>query len=807
MTLFKDLRYAARTLRRNPGFSSVVIVTLALGIGINSAFFTLLDIAFRPLPVRDPETIVDVTLRRRVAFAEYKHLREHNRSFADLVASESLELHVQDSEPQAIRAEFVSDNFFSVLETAALSGRTFAQDENKQPGQYPLAVLSYSAWQKRFGGAEFVLGHTVRLNNQAFQVIGVMPNQFVGFGVSGSGPTEVYLPLMMRGSVAPEKVDWFGNTSSAPAQLRMFGRLNRGVTTSGARSEISLLFSQMDRHANPEALVRPLGITGTKPEATETYLIRGVAMIPFGIVLLISCANIANLALARGTARRKEIGVRMSLGASRHRIIRQLMTESLLLAIIGGAAGLLLAWWSLKALLLAELIPSSPDLPLETIAAHLSPNMRVLGFTALLTLGTTLFFGLVPALRATGENLTAALKDEASFLGQRIARSRLRNALVIGQLALCLMLLIATGLLVRGMTHLRQSNPVMRDSHLAVAKFNPHSVGYSQKRAQDLRDQFVNQLKTTAAIRSVSLTRRLPFEKPDRTFVTIENSKETRDVYSNSIGTDYFDTLGTPLVRGTVFTSDQLQANASIAIVSESTAKALWPGQEPLGQKLRVDDEPTLFQVVGIAQDVTNFHTGETYPLFLFLPLTAERQGRGAHILLRSDVKAQNVLSKVTSAATALDSTLVVNAQTLTSLAANTDEVASARAAMGLASGLGLLALALAAVGLYGVMSYTISQRTPEFGIRMALGAQSRDIGRLVSKQGFRLLGPGLLIGVLGGIAVSRLLSALLFGLSPLDPISYIGVSAFLTVVAALAIYVPARRATKIDPIVALRYE
>jgi putative ABC transport system permease protein len=694
-----------------------------------------------------------------------------------------------------------------VLETNAFSGRTLFADENKTPGRDPVIVLSHSAWQKRFGGAETVIGQTLRLNNTNFQIVGVMPNQFVGFGISGQGPTDVWLPLMMRGTVGKENADWFGTTAASPTRLRMYGRLKPGITTDGARAEINLLFRQLSPDVNPEALVRPLGITGTKPEAGESWVIRGVAMIPFGIVLLISCANIANLALARGAARRKEIGVRMSLGATRRRVVKQLMTESLILAVLGGFVGLLFAWWSLKALLLAEIIPSSPDLPLETIAVYLSPNLRVLGFTGLLSLGTTLVFGLVPALRATNENLSTALKDETSVPGHHVGRSTLRNSLVVGQLALCLMLLIATGLLVRGMTHLRKSNPIMQDPYLAVAEFNPELAGYTDQRALELRSQLVQRLKTTTRIKSVSLASRLPFEKPDRTLITTEGGNAQSSGSYNSVSSDYFETLGIPLIRGTVFTRDQLRAKTPVVVITESTAKTLWPNQDPLGQKMRIAEDESSLQVIGIAPDVTNFQSGQTYPLYLFLPLTEERQSRGTHILLRSDSHAQDILKSVRNAATALDSTLIVKAQTLVGIASDMDEIASASAAIGLAAGLASLALALSAVGLYGVMSYTVSKRTHEVGIRIALGAQRRDILGLIARQGFRLVGFGIVLGIAGGIVVSRVLSALLFGLSPLDPMSYISVSLFLMSVAALAMYIPARRATRIDPIVALRYE
>ncbi len=809
--LWQDLRYALRMLHKSPGFAAVVVLTLALGIGVNTAIFTLCDLSFRPLPVKDPASVVQLrrgSERTRFSFPDYVYYRDQAQTFSGLIAFIDERLVLAEpggtAEPRRIEGTFVSDNFFSVLGGNTAFGRTFTPEENSAPGRGPVVVLGYAFWQGHFGSDPEVLGKTLWLNGQSFQVIGVTARDFVGLGWGLNIP-DVWLPLMMRADSSAGATQWLNARSVA--SLFLFGRLKPGRTLAEARSEMTLLFSQLSRaypEIDPKESVRVFPANLTGQGTAEALAGSGIVLVASGMVLLIACANLANLLLARGAARQKEIGLRLCLGANRWRVIRQLLTESLLLAGLGGVAGLTLAWWSLKAT-----VPLWPE-GRALIALNLDPDVRVFIYAFVLSLLTAIAFGLAPALRSTSGGLTATLKDQGASFGRSITRSRLRSGLVIAQVSLGLVLLIAAGLLLRGLGRLANIDPGFETQKVVVADLKLEAARYNEARAQQFYQDFAVRLRAMPGVQSVSRVSRFPLNGTLTTTITMagETTAERRSlrVGFNEVTPDYFDTVGLPIVRGRKFTEEEMRAGAAVAVITESTALQLWPNQDPVGKLLQTKPDAAFSQVIGVARDAQISRLGEIDPLFIYLPFDA-RSNIDLGVLVRTSRDAKEMAPLVRVAARALDPTLFLQTSSMEERTASSELVRSARGASVISAGLGLLALLLAALGLYGVIAYSVAQRTHEIGIRMALGASRRNVVWLVLGQGMRLVGIGIALGVAGGTALSRALSAWLFGLSPFDPIAYATVSLFLVVVALVACYIPARRATKVDPLVALHYE
>jgi predicted permease len=828
-TLLQDLRYGARMLLKAPGFTVVAAMTLALGIGVNTAIFTLFDIYLRPLPVKDPDTVVTLdwgtSERRWFSYPDYTHLRDNAQVFSGLIARshEHILLSGRDESEEArrVRAELVSDNFFSTLGIGAILGRTFMPEESRAAGKQPVVVLSNQFWQSHFAGDPKVIGQTLRFNGVPLTVIGVMARGFTGIG-TGPETCDVWLPLMMRPEVRPQwgaNVDFFASRDTR--LLMVNGRLKPGRTMEEARAEMKLLsgqlasaYPQLNPNKNPqEKIVRVSQAARLPDDARGFWSVMGVALGATGLVLLLACSNIANLLLARAATRGREIGVRLCLGASRGRVIRQMMTESLLLAGIGGGAGLLLARWGAD-VMVAAVISRIGDDHIASAALDLNPDARILAFTLLLSLVSAVAFGLAPALRTTRLDLVATIKDEGAALGHLIGRSRLRNGLVITQVAVCLTLLMTAGLLLRGLIRAVTTDPGFETMNVLSLELNLGESGYTLARAEQFKHDLSARLAAMPGVKSVT-----PHGDQNYATVIVAASGDTEgrrydDAPYSKASHNYFETAGLRIVRGRGFTEEETRAGAAVAVVSESTARNLWPGADPLGKEFRMEFranssrsgavESSTVQVIGVARDVHSLRRiGEIPPIKFFTPLTEGLSDPG---LVRTVGDARKIKPLVMTAIRELDPSLIADIETREETIAMSDRVVAANVVSLLATVLALLALFLATIGIYGVMSYVVGQRTREIGIRMALGARSRDVMKLVIRQGMGLVAVGVTIGMAASLAVAQLLKSFLFGLSAADPMTFGIIPPLLASIALLACYVPAQRAAKVDPMVALRF-
>ena len=826
--MLRDLRYSLRSLLKRPGFSLVVIATLALGIGVNAALFSVFNILLRPLPVKEPESIVrlfvevDSSRSDLFSFPDYAYIRDHNQSFSDVLAVFEEERFLlgenrPNSDPEEILGNFVSENYFAMLGGSTGLGRSFTAEENSVPGRDAVVVLSHGFWQRRFGSDPQLVGSSIKLNGKPFTVIGITHPDFVGLRHE---MPDIWLPLAMRAAmstagfegVAPEKRDWYGGRDFY--WLSIFARLKPGRTAPEARTEMNTLLGQFDTQSitGPKKTIAVDPINDLKIPI-EAWMFIGMVLGATGLILLIACLNIANMQLARAIARQKEIGVRLCLGASRWRLIRQLLTESLVLSIVGGVAGVLLAWWSLN-LFLHVIFVRYGGAEMERIAIDLTPDLRVMTYSFGLALLSGIAFGLVPALRATSPDLIGVIKSEGATATGRSARSRLSGALVVAQVSICFVLLIPAGLLLRSVQLNLATNPGYEAKHLLRVGYSLELSGYDTERAKVFQQQLMTRLAALPGVQSVSLDR----EFIGRGVVTLLDQggtgpKQYSNVPIEEIPSAYLETIGTPLVLGRAFTADEVNARTPVVIVSDSTARSVWPGESALGKLLRIEQPmrdggiKNIFssaQVVGIARDNQIYQSGETPPLKVYVPGAVPGEMDTA-VLVRTTTDAAAVKELARREAYAVEPVLRLFVKTFEERIAVEQAIMSA-ASHG-ATALGTLALMLAIIGLYGVMAWLVVQRTREIGIRMALGAQAHNVLVLVMAQGMKLVLIGAVIGIPASLAVTRLLSSMLVGLTTSDALTIGVVTALLIGVTLLACYIPARRATRVDPLETLRYE
>ena len=847
--MFQDLRYGVRMLLKAPNVTLIAVFTLALGIGVNTALFTVFDaFVLKPLPLKDPGSIVyingynrDAQRNRLFSYPDYLDYRDGATSFVGLIAMNKFAAPFGDQAAGADDAavlpgnfgfgRLVSENYFAVLGAEMALGRGFTPAENQTPNTHPVLVLSHICWERRFNSDPNIVGKTVRVAGLPFTIIGVTAQGFIG--LEPDSP-QFWVPLMMRDQVVGNWLYKRWLTERKADSFVLAGRLKPGVSPEQAQAEVNMIAQQLaSDHPDPQRKVS----VRVDPGATflqlddKMKLLIAPALTAVGLILLIACINVTNMLLARAAGRQREIAVRLALGASRWRVMRQLLTESVLLSALGGALGFLLATWTIRALyplVLAQL--PVPQALLEQFALDLRPDYRVFGAALLVSFIAGITAGLAPALQASRPNLSGALKDEGSTFGAYLSQSRLRNALVVTQVAVCLTLLIAAGLLTRNLQKAQTIETGLVTKNVFTLDTSALGTQQGSERVAEFCRQLATRLRALPGVKSVSQAHWLPLSRPTRaTPITLAGQTQPvgRPLQAgfNFVSTDYFQTLGIRITRGRNFTAQEAQANAQVVVISESTARRFWPNEDAIGKHLGIgvaaqqdessnassgDSTPNFpqYEVIGITNDTRQGLLWQRDDTFLYVPLRTE-QATGAnsaqYLIVSTDGDARAVMAAARNEATALDQKLLVIPHLMDDWLALQRSPLKAIAV--LAGVLGLLALLLASIGLYGVMSFVVSQRTREIGIRLALGAQGRDVIRLFLRQGSKLIAIGVAVGLAGGAAISGLLAGVLVDISRFDPLAFCVVAAFLTAVALSACYAPARRATKVDPISALRHD
>jgi len=810
-TLWQDLRYSLRTLLKRPGFTFVVVATLALGIGANATIFTWIkSVLLASLPgIEQPEKLVEIWGATRnnsalsSSYVDYLDYRDQNSVLSGLIAHQVVPLNLGRSEkPERVWGAIVSGNYFEVLGVKALIGRTFLPEEDRTPNTHPVVVIGYGLWERRFGADPKVLGRTITLNEHDFTVIGVAPTDFAS-PFAGLA-LDVWTPVMMKDYVARPH---FSLTDRGSRWLMVMGRLKPGATVPQAQANVAAIASHL-QHEYPQTNEQ-LGVAVYSVMQSPFSLKQNmrpalaILMAAVAVVLLIACANVANLLLARAASRRKEIALRLALGGSRGRLVRQMLTESFVLASLGAALGLAIAFWTARSL--------AAFLPPYAIRASFDtrPDAVVFAFTLGLTVITTLLFGLAPTLHASKLDMVTAMKDNTVTVGRGPRKISLRHSLVITQVVLSMVALISAGLFVRSLREAYKADPGFDPHGVLLASFDPFLSGYDESRGREFYRRLVERIRTVPGIQSATLARRLPLTDGGIAFanVAIDGYAPAKDedmrLNYETVGPQYFQTMRIPFVYGRDFDERDREGAHGVVIINETMARRYWPGGDALGRRLKLTKD--WLEVVGIAKDVKNRSLSETPQPFLYLPLLQDYRSNMI-LVARTAIEPEQMSQLVRAEVAALDPGIpIFDVKTLEEHLGIS--LFLQRMAATLLSIFGLLALSLAAIGLYGVMAYSVSQRTRELGIRVSVGAERRDIFKLILGQGLAISVVGLLAGLVAALAVTRLTAKLLYGVSATDPVTFIVITLLLLCVTLLACYFPARRATKVDPMIALRFE
>jgi putative ABC transport system permease protein len=818
----QDLRYAARVLMKKPGFTTVAVLSLALGIGANTAIFTVINAVFlHPLAIEDPSRVVEVFTRDTKtvqtgnftltpsSLQNYEDYRDQNQVFSGLAGYFGQGLQwTRNGETQGVPATMTSANYFDVLGIKPYRGRLFAPDEDRQLGAGSVVVVSHSLWMKEFGSDPNVLGQTMTLNGLPFTIIGITPPGFKGT-FSLAGPDRIWVPLSMREQLTTGQLRTL-MTNRRFRWINMAGRMKPGIDIRQVDAAMKTIASALEKQypaANEGRTVdvalesdAALGINGRGQLVLAGSVMMGVV----GLVLLIACVNLANLLLAQSASREKEMSVRSAMGAGRGRIVRQLLTESVLLAALGGAAGMIVAYWGRTALW------SFRPPFLNNASIDLSFEPRVLLFTAGMSVLTGVLFGLAPAVRVARANLNDVLKAGGRTGAASVASNRLRSLLVMAEIGLATVALIGAGLFVRSMQAAQRTDLGFDSAHIGFIALNPGQQRYDEPRGQQFYLDAMAKARTVPGVEAVTVSSSPPLQGGLLLTVFPEGEAQNPNyrgslVQFNDVSPGYFDALRITMRGGRDFTEFDGPQSKAVAIVNDALARQLWPGQDPLRKRFTIVQQSMLIEVVGVVATTVVNAVGESPTPLIYRPIRQE-YAPAVGLLVRVATDPKALVGSVRDQVQTIDRNMPLRG---TGTIQQNIEAGLWAPRMGAAllSIFGGLALLLAMIGVYGVMSYTVTQRAQELGIRMALGAQAGDVLIMVLKQGMVLAAGGAAIGVALALLLGRLISTLLFGISGRDPLTLAGVSLALTIVALLACYIPARRAARVDPLVALRYE
>jgi putative ABC transport system permease protein len=829
MAIASDLRYALRTMLKNPGFTAVAVISLAMGIGANTAIFSVVNsLLLKPLPYKNPDQLAQVFREYELtakgldttelwSYPKFVALRDNNESFEAVAAVSDQNFPVTDSEnPERLSTEIVSASYFPILGIDAAVGRTFTAEEDQTPGTSPVAIVSHALWQRRFGADPDIVGKSISLNKVSLTIVGVMPEGFKG----QKGTAEVWVPMMM----APQLTFPRRLATAFANWHEVIGRIKPGVSLVQAQNEMGIVATKLS-----EAVPIPAQLVGKIPsDSIKLTSLKEAKLDPaigrsflvftgaVAFVLLIACANIANLLLGRSVSRRREIAIRMALGAGRGRLIRQLLTESVLLGVIGGVAGLLVAAWGVEVLsAFKPAVPGQNGSYLNVLDfSKANIDGAVLAFNLALSILTGLVFGLIPALQASRADVNEALKEGTSAVRERIGGLHWfasRNILVITEIALTLILLIGAGLMIRSFARL-QSLPIgFSPDHVMTMRVE--LPRYKPEAEVAFDEQLLSRVGEFSGVVSATVASGTPLSS--NSAATIMRIKDQSDGQMNdqfvglqSVGPDYFATLRVPLLRGRSFDERDRDGAKLVAIINETAARKFFPDQDPIGKEIWLGvgwGEKQYGEIVGLVGDVKYERIEEAFKPQVYLPFTQPSEP-ASFLMVRTSQSPLQIVSAVRGAILSLDKSVpIFDVKTLEERSAEaTSRTRFSALLLGIFSS---LALILGATGVYGVMSYAVSGRTREIGVRMALGAQPRNVLGLVMRDAFFVMFSGVGLGIGGALAATRVLGSQLYGIGTTDTLTFASVSVLLAAVSLAASYVPARRAMKVDPIVALRYE
>ncbi|MGI9105207.1 MAG: ABC transporter permease [Pyrinomonadaceae bacterium] len=808
-TLWQDIKYGFRMLLKNPGFTLVTVLALALGIGANTAIFSVVNtVLLSSLPYQNADRIVFMgewsqqVPEMSVSYPNFLDWREQNQVFEQVAAFRNANYVLTGvGEPERLDGRQVSHGFFPALGVTPAMGRNFSPEEDK-PGATPAALISHGFWQRRLGGDASVIGKTLLLNNESFTVVGILPQTF-----EWQSPVDVFAPIGLRGDQMMER----GNHPG----IYVLGLLKPNVSVEQARTEMKAIAARLAQQY-PESnegngavvdLLQDRAVEDIRPALL-------ILLAAVGFVLLIACANVANLLLARAASRSKEMAIRTALGAGRLRIVRQLLTESLMLSLVGGALGLLFAMWGIDALL--SMMPD--DVP-RLLVANIGLDARVLAFTLGVSLLTGVLFGLAPALQASKSNLNESLKDGGRSGSAGASRQHVRNALVVAEVALSLLLLISAGLLIKSFMRLQETELGFDPENVLTLRVPLPEARYKENaQVENFWNELLGRVRALPGVESAGLSRGLPMNGGIESGVMVEgqettNPKDATVAVNLYAEPGYFRTMNIPLISGRFISEQDTKDSPLVVMVDEMFVSRFFPNTDPLGKRLRIGgDRAPLRNIVGVFKHIKHYGPDEEGRVEVFTPyrqVPAEffaASNRSLWLAVKTRTEPSTLTAAIRNEVQQIDRDQPI------SNVSSMDEIVAASVApqkfatwlLGVFAGSALL---LAAIGIYGVMAYSVTQRTHEIGIRMALGAGQRDVLRMVVMQGMRLAVIGVGIGLLGAVVLTRLMSSLLYGVSATDPLTYGGVSLLLAAVALIACFIPARKATKVDPMIALRYE